>query len=163
MDAQCCFPIGKMTMVEVFWNWPFGNEIQTHLCTFKSFQKFSHLFLRESFSVMIIGIDYGKCGFIQDCFGESFNFMIIGIDYGKCGFIQDCFGESFNVMIIGIDYGKCGFIQDCFGESFNVMIIGIVYGKCGFIQDCFGQCWAILYLWTTKGFTVSISRLRQVE
>jgi hypothetical protein len=31
--------------------------------------------------------------------------MIIGIDYGKLGFVQDCFGESFNVMIKGIDYG----------------------------------------------------------
>ncbi len=31
--------------------------------------------------------------------GESFKVMIIGIDYGKLGFIQDCFGESFNVMI----------------------------------------------------------------
>jgi hypothetical protein len=45
-------------------------------------------------------IDYGKCGFIQDCFGAIFDFLIIGIDYGKCSFIQDCFGESFNVMII---------------------------------------------------------------
>jgi hypothetical protein len=26
--------------------------------------------------------------------GESFNVMIVGIDYGKCGFIQDCFGRT---------------------------------------------------------------------
>jgi len=31
--------------------------------------------------------------------GESFKVMIIGIDYGKLGFGQDCSGESFNVMI----------------------------------------------------------------
>jgi hypothetical protein len=43
--------------------------------------------------------------------GESFNVMIIGLDYGKLGFVQDSFGESFNVMIIGIDNGKLGFVQ----------------------------------------------------
>jgi hypothetical protein len=62
--------------------------------------------------------------------GESFNVVMIGIDYGKLGFVQDCFGESFNVMIIGIDYGKLGFVQDCFGERFNVMNIGIDHRKC---------------------------------